>query len=59
MRSIAILARFPQHLEATRRGKRLPVVVDALAGDLDVLATQLAAVRRAHRLADADELADL
>ncbi len=59
MRSTPILARFPQHLEANRRGKRLPVVVDALAGDLDVLAAQLAAVRRSHRLADADELADL
>lgn len=54
-----ILGRFPQHLEATRSDKLIVATVDALALDLDTLAAALAAVRRAHRLADADELADL
>jgi hypothetical protein len=54
-----ILSRFPAHLEADRPGKHLGVVVEALARDLDVLAAEMAAVRRAHRLSDAGELADL
>ena len=58
-RTAQILGRFPLHLEAARPGKRLHAAVDALALDLDVLAAALAAVRRAHRLADADEWADL
>jgi hypothetical protein len=58
-RTAQILGRFPQHLDAARPGKRLHAAVDALALDLDVLAAALAAVRRAHRLGDADEAADL
>ncbi len=58
-RAAAILGRFPAHLEAARPGKLLGEVVTAIAIDLDTLAAALAAVRRAHRLADADELADL
>ena len=58
-RSTQILARFPAHMEAPREGKVLGAVVAALALDLDTLAAALAGVRRAHRLADADELADL
>ncbi len=58
-RTDTILSRWPQHLEAARPHKRLYQVVDALAADLDLLASALAGVRRAHRLADADELADL
>lgn len=54
-----ILSRFPAHLEADRPGKHLGVVVEALARDLDMLAAEMAAVRRAHRLSDAGELADL
>ena len=54
-----ILARWPAHLEATRPGKLLGAVVDALALDLDILAARMAAVRRAHRLSEADELTDL
>ncbi len=54
-----ILARFPAHLEAARPGKLLGEVVDALALDLDLLSARMAAVRRAHRLAEADELTDL
>lgn len=58
-RAAAILSRFPAHLEAARPGKLLGDVVSAIAIDLDTLAAALAAVRRSHRLADADELADL
>jgi hypothetical protein len=58
-RAQTILARFPAHLEAARPGKLLGEVVDALAIDLDVLSARMAAVRRAHRLAEADELTDL
>lgn len=58
-RSGQILARFPAHMEAARRGKLLGDVVTAVAGDLDMLSARLAAIRRAHRLADADELTDL
>lgn len=58
-RATAILARFPAHLEATRPGKLLGEATSAIAIDLDTLAAALAAVRRAHRLGDADELADL
>ena len=58
-RAQAILARFPAHLEATRPGKLLGEATSAIALDLDTLAAALAAVRRAHRVADADELADL
>lgn len=54
-----ILARLPLHLEAAGRGKRLGAAVEAIALDLDTLAAALAAVRRAHRLGDADEMADL
>lgn len=58
-RAHTILGRFPAHLEAARPGKLLGEAVDALALDLDVLAARMAAVRRAHRLAEADELTDL
>ncbi len=58
-RATAILARFPAHLEASRPGKLLGEATSAIALDLDTLAAALAAVRRAHRLGDADELADL
>lgn len=59
MRSTQILSRFPAHLEAARPGKLLGTVAQAGAVQLDALAAALAAVRRAHRLVDADELADL
>jgi len=58
-RSRQILERFPAHFEPARPGKVLGEVVDALAHDLDVLAARLAAVRRSHRLGEADEIADL
>ena len=58
-RSRVILGRLPAHLEATRPGKVLAAITDALARDMDVLAARLAAVRRAHRLSDADEITDL
>ncbi len=58
-RATTILSRFPAHLEASRPGKLLGDATSAIAQDLDTLAAALAAVRRAHRLGDADELADL
>jgi len=58
-RPLQILQRFPAHLEPARPDKHLYSVVEALAEDLDVLAADLAAVRRAHRLKDADTLRDL
>jgi hypothetical protein len=58
-RSKQILSRFPAHFEAARPGKQLVAVTDALASDLDVVAERLAAVRRAHRIGDADELHDV
>lgn len=58
-RTREILSRFPAHLEATRPGKQLVGVTDAVAEELDLVADRLAAIRRAHRLGDADELRDL
>jgi len=58
-RPLQILQRFPAHLEPARPDKQLWSVVEALAADLDVLASDLAGVRRAHRLKDADTLRDL
>jgi len=54
-----LLERLPAHFEAARPGKLLYEVAAALARDLDVQAAQLAGVRRAHRLGEADEFADL
>lgn len=58
-RPTQILQRFPAHLEPARPGKQLYSTVEGLAEDLDVLAADLAAVRRSHRLKDADTLRDL
>jgi len=58
-RPLQILRRFPAHLEAARPDKQLWSVVEGLASDLDVLSADLAGVRRAHRLKDADTLRDL
>jgi len=58
-RPLQILQRFPAHLEPARPDKQLWSVVEALAADLDVLSSELAGVRRAHRLKDADTLRDL
>src|SRR6185436_16730163 len=58
-RTQAVLGRFPAHLEAARPGKQLERVVDALVAPLDLLSAELAAVRRAHRLAHADTVADV
>ncbi len=58
-RAQGILGRFPAHLEATRPGKQLETVTSALALDLDVLALDLAAVRRSHRLGNADTRVDV
>ncbi|MET0396261.1 MAG: hypothetical protein ABW277_05525, partial [Longimicrobiaceae bacterium] len=58
-RARSVLGRFPAHMEAGRGGKRLGEVVDSLAAGLDLLAADLAAVRRAHRLPHADTLRDV
>ncbi len=58
-RAQRILGRFPAHLEAARPDKRFGEVAAALARDLDVQSADLAAIRKAHRLGDAGQLADL
>ncbi|HEX7333971.1 MAG TPA: hypothetical protein VF290_20875 [Pyrinomonadaceae bacterium] len=58
-RTLKILSRFPAHLEATRPGKQLSSVTDALAKNLDELSAIMARIRRSHRLQDSDELRDL
>jgi hypothetical protein len=58
-RALQILGRFPSHLEAARPGKRLDEVVEALADPLDLLSAEMAGVRNAHRLGNAQELIDV
>lgn len=58
-RADSILGRFPAHFEPLKPGKILRSVVSALARDLDVQAAELAAIRRSHRLFEADQLSDL
>jgi len=58
-RSVQILSRFPAHFEATRPDKQLAFVTEQLTFGLDLLSTDLAEVRRAHRLAHADTVRDL
>jgi len=58
-RTTAVLARFPRHFEASEPGKLFETVVDALAQGIDLMTTQLAGVRRAHRLAYAATDRDL
>lgn len=54
-----LLGRLPAHFEATRPGKQLGDVAEALATPMEVLDAELARVRRAHRLAHADLLRDV
>lgn len=58
-RARGILDRLPAHLEASRGGKLLGFVTEGLASDIDILSAAIGAIRRAHRLSDADELRDL
>jgi hypothetical protein len=58
-RSVQILSRFPAHFEATRPDKQIAFVAAQLATHLDALATDLAGVRRSHRLAHADTARDV
>jgi len=46
-------------MEASRAGKALTNVTDALAQNLDTLTSSVGRVRRAHRLSEADEARDL
>jgi hypothetical protein len=54
-----MLGRFPAHFVATRPGKGLTTVATALASSLEVLSTDLAGVRLAHRIGHATELTDV
>lgn len=58
-RALTVLSRFPAHFEAARPGKLMGAVVEALARDLDVQASQMAGIRRAQRLREAETLRDL
>jgi hypothetical protein len=58
-RALAILERFPRHLELARRDKLAAEVVQALVSGLDAQTAQIGRIRRAHRLGHADELRDL
>jgi hypothetical protein len=58
-RALKILSRFPAHLDAAKPGKQIVDVAEALARDLNVQSAVMAGIRRAHRLADADERVDL
>ena len=58
-RAVVVLSRFPAHLDATRPGKQLRVVADAVSTSLDDLSASLAFIRRAHRLGHADATTDI
>jgi hypothetical protein len=58
-RALKIVGRLPAHLDAADPGKQIVEVTAALSRDLDVQSAILAAIRRSHRLADADERRDL
>ena len=58
-RAERIVDRFPAHLEAARPGKWLGRVTTAIASELDALSAEMAAVRRAHRLGNADVRLDV
>lgn len=58
-RTIRVLERLPAHLVATRPGKLLGDATTAVAAPLDHLATELAGVRRSHRIAHADTIRDV
>jgi hypothetical protein len=58
-RALRILGRFPAHLGATRAGTQLQAVTEALAAQIEVFSADLAAVRRSHRIGDAEALVDV
>jgi hypothetical protein len=58
-RALAVLSRFPAHLDVARAGKQFANVVEALATDFDAFSSQVAGVRNAHRLGHAPTLRDL
>jgi hypothetical protein len=58
-RAGTVLSRFPVHLGADRPGTLLGLVVESLAGPLDMQTSQVGRVRAAHRLGDCDEATDL
>lgn len=58
-RARQVLSRFPAHFDVERSGKQFSHVVEALGGTFGTLASQLAGVRNARRLAHAPTLRDL
>lgn len=54
-----ILGRFPRHLELDQPGKRFGLVVERLAGGLDVQTGQVGDIRKAHRLSQAPTPLDI
>lgn len=54
-----VLSRFPAHFDALAPGKRLRDVAEAIAGELAALQTEVASVRRSHRLAHAPTVIDI
>jgi hypothetical protein len=58
-RALAILARFPRHLDAARADKMFAHVVHALEVGVELQTSQIGLIRRAHRLGNADEVRDL
>lgn len=58
-RALSILARFPRHLDAARSDKLFAHVVHALEVGIELQTSQVGAIRRAHRLGNADEVRDL
>jgi hypothetical protein len=58
-RARQVLARFPAHLGLEQPGKLVGAVADVIATSLDEVSADLARVRRAHRLGDADTVRDL
>jgi hypothetical protein len=58
-RALAVLSRFPAHLDAARQGKQLYVVSNSVSLALDDLSASLAGIRRAHRIGHADSIVDI
>lgn len=54
-----VLSRFPAHLDVERGGKQFAHVVEALGGTFEPMSSQLARIRKAHRLDHAPALRDL
>jgi len=58
-RATAVLDRFPHHLGVADDSKTFAHVVDVIARELDGRASEVARIRKAHRLGDAETVWDL